>query len=97
MNPLLSDFAALSEIPPYLLTIVLIWSLFWKGLALWKSARRGKKGWFVAILIINTLGIFEILYIFLFSELNLDNKRKKEKVKKKINVKSLKRNKAFLE
>jgi uncharacterized protein DUF5652 len=47
-----------------LLILVVLWSLFWKGLALWHSARRGEAGWFVAILIINTLGLLEIIYLF---------------------------------
>ncbi len=51
------------------LILVVLWSLFWEGLALWHSARRGKAGWFVAILIINTLGILEIVYLFGFARL----------------------------
>lgn len=47
-----------------------LWTLPWKGLALWKSARRGDNIWFMALLVINTLGILEILYIFVFSERN---------------------------
>ncbi len=47
--------------------LLLLWSIFWKGLALWKSARLGHKGWFVALLVINTAGILEILYIYFFS------------------------------
>ncbi len=100
MNSLLNDLASLSEIPPYLLTIVLAWSLFWKALALWKSAKRDSKGWFVAILIINTMGIFEILYIFLFSEIKLDDKSKNKKTNKKSSKNSklnLKSKKGFLE
>ncbi|OGN10128.1 MAG: hypothetical protein A3J46_00485 [Candidatus Yanofskybacteria bacterium RIFCSPHIGHO2_02_FULL_41_11] len=50
-----------------ILLVVSIWTLFWKGLALWKAAKLGHKGWFVAILLINTLGILEILYIYVFS------------------------------
>ena len=89
MNPFLSDLTSLTEIPPVLLAIVVTWSLFWKGLALWKAARRGSQGWFVALLIINTLGIFEILYIFLFSEIKLtDVKDKKESKKKPTKSKS---------
>ena len=34
-----------------------IWSLVWKGLALWKAARVGSVHWFVALLLVNTLGI----------------------------------------
>lgn len=60
--------------------IVIVWSLAWKGLALWKSARRKSPIWFVILLVVNTIGILEILYIFLFSELKFEDK--KEKVKK---------------
>ncbi|MFH1769038.1 MAG: DUF5652 family protein [Parcubacteria group bacterium] len=48
--------------------IILAWTLIWKGLALWKSARDGNKLWFVLLLILSTLGILEILYIFVFSK-----------------------------
>jgi hypothetical protein len=46
---------------------VVIWSLVWKGLALWKAARAGSKPWFIVLLIVNTVGILEILYIYVFS------------------------------
>jgi hypothetical protein len=48
--------------------LVLVWSLVWKGLALWKAARHEQKWWFGAILVINTIGILEILYLFVFSK-----------------------------
>jgi hypothetical protein len=49
-------------------SLLIIWSLVWKGIALWKAARVGSKPWFVAFLILNTLGILEILYIYVFSK-----------------------------
>lgn len=48
--------------------VIAVWSLIWKGLALWKAAREGSKEWFVALLIINTIGILEILYLYVFSK-----------------------------
>ncbi len=42
---------------------ILVWSLVWKGMALWKAARRGEKYWFIALLILNTVGILEIVYL----------------------------------
>lgn len=48
--------------------LLAIWSLYWKGRALWKAARLGHLGWFIALLIINTAGILEILYIYIFSK-----------------------------
>jgi hypothetical protein len=44
------------------------WVLAWKGLALWKAAQKGQKWWFVAFLLVNTLGILEILYLYIFSQ-----------------------------
>ena len=46
------------------LILALVWTLPWKGYALWLSARAGAKWWFIALLVINTLAILEIIYIF---------------------------------
>jgi uncharacterized membrane protein YiaA len=52
----------------WLIWLLVIWTLPWKGVALWKAARLSQKGWFIALLILNTVGILEILYIFVFSK-----------------------------
>ena len=49
------------------LYLVLIWVLPWKGVALWKAAKNSQKKWFIALLIVNTLALLEIVYIFYFS------------------------------
>ncbi len=51
-----------------IITIIVIWELIWKGLALWKAARNDQRYWFVGLLILNTLGILPILYIFVFQK-----------------------------
>lgn len=48
--------------------IAAIWSLIWKGLALWRAGRLGQKVWFVVLLVVNTVGILEILYLYVFSK-----------------------------
>ena len=53
----------LHAVGPYLLLLV-VWSIFWKGLALWHAGRRGQPWWFVILLILNTAGILEIIYLF---------------------------------
>ncbi len=40
-----------------------LWALVWKGLVLWVAARRGATIWFVVFLILNTVGIGEIIYL----------------------------------
>jgi methionyl-tRNA synthetase len=46
--------------------LMVLWSLIWKGIALWHSARNKQKVWFIVLLIVNTLGILEIIYILFF-------------------------------
>jgi methionyl-tRNA synthetase len=53
---------------PLILFLILAWTLPWKGVALWKAALRNDMWWFIALLVINTLGVLEILYIFIFSK-----------------------------
>lgn len=57
---------------PRVLTPLFIWAFFWKGWALWRAARLKQTGWYIALLIINTVGIFEIIYLI------ATNKRYKE-------------------
>ena len=49
-----------------LLSLVVIWELVWKGTALWKAGRHKQLPWFVVMLVVNTLGILEIIYIVFF-------------------------------
>jgi len=51
---------------------IMIWTMVWKGLALWQSAKEGKKTWFVVLFLINSLGILEIIYLFKFSNFRKD-------------------------
>jgi len=51
-----------------LLILLAVWALVWKGMALWKSARHAHKVWFVVLLVANTLGILDILYLYVFSK-----------------------------
>jgi len=51
-----------------LLFLIILWTLPWKGVALWRAAKRSEKRWFIALLILNTLAVLEIIYIFVFSK-----------------------------
>ena len=51
------------------IVLLVVWSLFWKGFALWHAAKRGEQWWFIAILVINTVGILEIIYIFFIAKI----------------------------
>jgi len=48
--------------------LLLGWSLFWKGWALWRAAKNNQKAWYVAILLVNLVGILEIVYLLFFQK-----------------------------
>lgn len=52
----------------WLLILILIWSLIFKGLALWKAARLNLKYWFMALLVINTMGVLEIIFLLFLAK-----------------------------
>jgi hypothetical protein len=69
------------------LPLIAIWSLLWKGLAIWKSARNDQRYWYIALLLINTLGILEILYLFVFAKEKLVLVREAKVVSKRKSTK----------
>lgn len=62
-------FAGMPVWAVWVIAILGVWSLIWKGFALYKAARLQQKAWFVVMFIVNTIGILEIFYIFYFSKL----------------------------
>lgn len=79
----LSQFSSLLGVSIWILIIIIVWSVVWKLLALWKSVRKKHVVWFIVLLLINTCGILEILYIYVFSEMKF-NKKPIEEVKRKV-------------
>jgi len=65
------------------LIIVIIWEAVWKLIAMWKSARKGHVVWFIVLAVFNTVGILPILYLYLFSKIDLSEPDKKIKSKRK--------------
>lgn len=55
-------------IDPYFLIAAALWTLPWKAWALWLSARRGDFWWFVTMVVLSTLGLIEIFYIFFIAK-----------------------------
>lgn len=54
----------LAWIIPSILWIITVWTFFWKGYAIWTAIKNDQKRWFVVFLLVNTVGILEIVYIF---------------------------------
>jgi len=79
-------------IPIWLIITIFVWSFIWKLLALWKSARKSNVAWFIILALLNTVGILEILYIYIFSEIPKNkNKNSAKKSKRKTKKKASKK------
>ena len=66
MNSLI-QFEDFIKAHPQLVIAIMAWSLFWKGLALWRAAHKESRNWFIALLVLNTLGILEIIYLYVIT------------------------------
>lgn len=54
----------------------MILDLVLKGYALWRSARKEEKWWFVALLLVNSLGILPGIYLLTHREDKIKSKKK---------------------
>lgn len=61
---------------PWFVALILsavVWTLFWKGLGMWHAAKRKESVWFIILLLVNSLGILDMIYIFGIAKVKFDN------------------------
>ncbi len=54
-----------------LILIISLWSVFWKAAALWRAAKYEQRIWFIALfvcLIVNSVGVLELIFLFKFAK-----------------------------
>jgi hypothetical protein len=61
---------------PYFALAIALWEMAWKGMALWRASQKSQKPWFIALLIVNTIGLLPIIYLL------MDKYSKKKDLKK---------------
>lgn len=50
---------------------ILVWQLFWRGIALWRAALNNQRKWYIALIVLiplNDLGLIPIVYLFFFAK-----------------------------
>jgi methionyl-tRNA synthetase len=50
----------------FLWIVFILWSLSWKAVSLWISARNHQRNWFIVLFILETAGILPIIYLLWF-------------------------------
>ena len=73
------------------LSFWVIWDMAWKGLAMWRAARRKESWWFVALMVFNTMGLLPIAYLLIWGKEEGDEKVIKSVVSKVKTVKKKKK------
>lgn len=58
---------------------LVVWETVWKGIGMWRAARRNELGWFIGILIFNTIGILPLIYLVFFDKKTRKKGRRKRK------------------
>ena len=53
----------------FILLIVFLVSVVLKGYALWTASKRDEKWWFIILLVVNTMGILEIIYLLFVAKI----------------------------
>jgi hypothetical protein len=56
---------------PVLIYVLIFWSLACKGIALWRAANLKQRNWFIGVLLLNTFGILDLVYLFFFAKKKL--------------------------
>ena len=57
-----------------IVAVIAVLIIVLKGYSLWYAARRGEKWWFMILLVVNTMGILELIYlIFVVKKLHHHN------------------------
>ncbi len=82
MIPALENFSQDIGMSLGLFGLIIAWTVFWKLVGMWYSARNKQPIWFVAIAIFNTIGILPILYVFIFRNLKEENTSSTKKSQK---------------
>ena len=82
------NFVAFISTHQWILLLAAAWIIPWKGVALWRAARNQSVAWFIVLLIINTLGILDIIYIFVFSRKKSRTEPAQEPEKKALDIKT---------
>jgi hypothetical protein len=63
-NPPRPDLRERGRAVTPLVVAAVAWSLAWTGVSLWRAAHNESKPWFTALLVTNTLGVLDAVYLF---------------------------------
>lgn len=51
-----------------MLVLLVLADVILRGMGMWRAARKGRQWWFVAMLVINSVGILPVVYMLFFEK-----------------------------
>ena len=66
--PAISGWGLGAAVLTFVFLIIALWSLVWKALAMWHAAKNRQRIWFIVLLLVNTVGVLEIIYLAWFAK-----------------------------
>ncbi len=87
-NPYAPDFFPFFSCFMVFMIIVFVADAILRGIALWRAARANQVPWFIALMVLNTMGILPIIYLSFFAEKPLYKTNSKQTTKKPARRKS---------
>ena len=49
------------------LIVAVVWDLAWRGVGLWRAAHNDQPAWFIAMLVVSSVGLLPIVYLLMQS------------------------------
>jgi hypothetical protein len=64
----LMTFLNISPENKIIFILLMVWTMIWKGLSLWRAGRKNDMVWFVVLFLVSTVGILDIVYFYHISK-----------------------------
>jgi hypothetical protein len=67
----------------FIIVLVVAWEVIWKLTAMWYAGKNNSKAWFIALAVINTIGILPILYLIFYTDFFKSTQKVKAKARRR--------------
>jgi hypothetical protein len=67
----------------FIVLLIIAWEVLWKLTAMWYAGKNNSKAWFVALAVINTIGILPILYLIFYTDFFKSTKKVRARARRR--------------
>jgi hypothetical protein len=67
----------------FVIILIIAWEVIWKLTAMWYAGKNNSKAWFIALAIINTVGVLPILYLIFCTDFFKSKKKVRARTRRR--------------